>query len=127
MSLFMQKLLVHFPVLRSSCCEREGRLLYFNCAKAQEFEIRSLYHFYSIKTKSSRCNCGILAFGDRSDIRIDLQAPVAIAGMCLLMLCIFSSLCRWMVCDCSISCPFSLVLRIAQYIFGLYINQYITS
>ena len=53
--------------------------------KLLELEVLSLYHLYSLKTKSSQCHyvsqChydiirfSVLAF--RSDVRIELQAPV---------------------------------------------------
>ena len=51
------------------------------CVKSQELEVLSLSHQYSLKTRISRCHC-VMTFmrlsvlGFRSDIRIELQAPV---------------------------------------------------
>ena len=43
---------------------------------AQELEVLSLSHLYSLKTKVSQCHMQFSVFGFRSDIRIELQAPM---------------------------------------------------
>ena len=50
--------------------------------RAQELEVLSLNHLYSLKTKSSLHNdiMRFLVLGFRSDIRIELQAPVGRVG-----------------------------------------------
>ena len=44
---------------------------------AQELEVRSLYHLYSIKTKSSRCHYIVMT---RSETKLSVAIPAPVSG-----------------------------------------------
>ena len=44
---------------------------------AQELEVRSLYHLYSLKTKSSRCHYAVMT---RSETKLSVAIPAPVSG-----------------------------------------------
>ena len=49
----------------------------FLCIQAQELEVRSLYHLYSLKTKSSRCHYVVMT---RSETKLSVAIPAPVSG-----------------------------------------------
>ena len=45
--------------------------------QSQELEVRSLYHLYSLKTKSSRCHYVVMT---RSETRLSVAIPAPVYG-----------------------------------------------
>ena len=45
--------------------------------RSQELEVRSLYHLYSLKTKSSRCHYVVMT---RSETKLSVAIPAPVSG-----------------------------------------------
>ena len=53
------------------------RLLHGIQVISQELEVRSLYHLYSLKTKSSRCHYIVIT---RSETKLSVAIPAPVSG-----------------------------------------------
>ena len=47
------------------------------CIQPQELEVRSLYHLYTLKTKSSRCHYVVMT---RSETKLSVAIPAPVSG-----------------------------------------------
>ena len=68
----------NFPpgIAPRSECRGKVNLLYL-ILKAQELEVWSLYHLYSLKTKSSRCHYVVMT---RSETKLSVAIPAQVSG-----------------------------------------------
>ena len=58
--------------------------------EAQELEVRSLYHLYSLKTKSSRCHFIVMT---RSETKLSVAIPAPVSGQSAVNLATATSKC----------------------------------
>ena len=71
MDKYMDFILISLLTFTVSVC------LFKSVVKSQELEVRSLYHLYSLKTKSSRCHCVVMT---RSETKLSVAIPAPVSG-----------------------------------------------